>query len=150
MDKARYIWRKKRMLNKAEYRKQHLQSQQTERDRKYKAMEDDLLHVDARKEADRLAKLRRVMKEVDETRNAQVHQEIIEKVHQRYFSYNFLYLIYYRISKLNTQFVNLQTSRSSLCQNLMFRLCTKNILHISTNLVGTLCAPTVVVILMTL
>ena len=29
------------------------------------------------------------MKEVEEARNAQEQEEMIEKVHQRYFSYNF-------------------------------------------------------------
>ena len=58
------------MLNDAEYHEQWLQSRKTERDRKCKAIEDDPLHVDARKEADRLAKVRRVMKEVEEARNA--------------------------------------------------------------------------------
>src|SRR5436190_23645854 len=97
------------MLNDAEYHEQWLQSRKTERDRKRKAIEDDPLHVDARKEADRLAKVRRVMKEVEEAMNAQEREDMIEKVRQRYFSYNFLYLIHYiRISELDAQFADLQ------------------------------------------
>src|SRR5437667_8301126 len=83
------------MLNDTEYRDQQLQSRKAARDRKRKTIEDNPLHIDARKEADRLAKFRRVIKEADETRNAQEREEMIEKVHQRYFSSQFFYLIHY-------------------------------------------------------
>ena len=45
------------MLNDPEYREQVLQSRKIGRDKKRQAIEDDPLHVDARKDADRKAKL---------------------------------------------------------------------------------------------
>src|SRR5438876_82337 len=89
INKARYLQRKERILNDVEYREQQLQSRKAARDRKHKTIEDNPLHIDARKEADRLAKFRRVIKEAEETRNAQEREEMIEKVHQRYFSSQF-------------------------------------------------------------
>ena len=71
INRARYLRRKERMLNDAKYREQQLQSRKAARDRKRKTIEDNPLHVDARKEADRMAKFRRVMKEAEEARNAQ-------------------------------------------------------------------------------
>src|SRR5437667_5913021 len=92
INKARYLQRKERMLNDAEYREQQLQSRKAARDRKRKTIEDNPLHIDARKEGDRLAKFRRVIKEAEETRNAQEREEMIEKVHQRYFSSQFFFI----------------------------------------------------------
>ena len=68
--RASYIRRKEAMLNDPEYREQVLQSRKIGRDKKRQAIEDDPLHVDARKDADRKAKVRRVAREVQETNNA--------------------------------------------------------------------------------
>ena len=77
------------MLNDPEYRKQVLQSRKISRDKKRQAIEDDPLHVDARKDADRMAKVRKVIRETQNDLDAQDRQEMIEKVRQRYNSYNF-------------------------------------------------------------
>ena len=58
------------MLKDPEYHEQVLQSPKIGRDKKRQAIEDDPLHVDARKDADRKAKVRRVAREVQETNNA--------------------------------------------------------------------------------
>ena len=79
------------MQNDPEYREQVLQSRKTEREQKRKALEEDPLHPDARKDADRMAKVRRVARETQEALDVQEREEMIEKVHQRYFSYNFSY-----------------------------------------------------------
>ena len=54
--RASYARRKERMLNDPEYREQVLQSRKLGRDKKRQAIEDDPLHVDARKDADRKGK----------------------------------------------------------------------------------------------
>ena len=54
---------KETMLNDPEYRKQVLQSRKISRDKKRQAIEDDPLHVDARKDADRKAKVSKVCRE---------------------------------------------------------------------------------------
>ena len=96
------------MLNDSEYRDQVLQSRKIDRDKKRQAIEDDSLHVDARKDADRKAKVRRVAEEVQETNNASERQEMIEAVCQRYLSYNSSGLMSFRIAELNAQFADLQ------------------------------------------
>ena len=60
-----------RMQNDPGYREQVLQSQKTKRDQKRKAMEDDPLHANARKEADRIAEFRRVAREAQQVLDAQ-------------------------------------------------------------------------------
>jgi len=59
------------MLNDAEYREQELQRWKVKRDQKRKAIEEDPFHVDARNDADRMAKVRRIAREVQEAKNAQ-------------------------------------------------------------------------------
>ena len=52
------------MLNDPEYREQRLQRWKIQKGiENDKAIEDDPLHVDARKDADRMAKIRRVARE---------------------------------------------------------------------------------------
>jgi len=106
--RASYIRRKENMLNDPEYREQLLQSRKIGRDKKRQAIEDDPLHVDARKDADRKAKVRRMAREVQETNNALERQEMIEAVLQRYFSYNSSGLMSFRIAELDAQFADLQ------------------------------------------
>ena len=89
VQRANDAQRKKRMQNDSKYREQLLQRRKTKREQKRKALEEDLLHADARKDADRMAKVRRVAKETQETLNVQKREEMIEKVCQRYNSYNF-------------------------------------------------------------
>jgi hypothetical protein len=72
------------MLNDPVYREEVLQRRKIERDQKRKAMEDNALHVDARKDADRMAKVRRVAKEAQQALDAQEREDMIEKVRQRY------------------------------------------------------------------
>ena len=82
--------RKERMLNDAEYREQELQRWKAKRDQKRKAIEEDPLHVNKRQDADRMAKVRRVVRE---TQNALDREEMIEKVRQRYiFSHTIAYI----------------------------------------------------------
>ena len=95
------------MLNNAEYREQVLQSRKSKRDQKRKAIEENLLHSNPRNDANRMAKVRRVARDAQEALDAQERDDMIEKVHQRYFSYDFLYLICYRISELDAQFADL-------------------------------------------
>jgi len=106
--RASYARRKERMLNDPEYREQVLQSRKLGRDKKRQAIEDDPLHVDARKDADRKVKVRRVAREIQETNNALQRQEMLEAVRQRYFSYNSLGLMSFRIAELDAQFADLQ------------------------------------------
>jgi len=69
--RASYARRKERTLNDPEYRKQVLQSRKISRDKKRQAIEDDPLHVDVRKDADRKAKVRRVARETQDILNTQ-------------------------------------------------------------------------------
>jgi hypothetical protein len=57
------IQRKETMLNDPEYRNQVLQNWKASRDKKRQAIEDDPLHVNARKDADRMAKVRKIVRE---------------------------------------------------------------------------------------
>ena len=61
--KVSYNRRKERMLNDEEYREQQLHKWKTKRDQKRKAIEEDPLHVNKRQDADRMAKVRRVVRE---------------------------------------------------------------------------------------
>ena len=63
--------RKERMQNDPEYHEQLLQSRKTVREQKRKALEEDSLHTDARKDADRMVKVRRVAREIQEALDAQ-------------------------------------------------------------------------------
>ena len=72
------------MLNDAEYREQELQRWKAKRDQKRKAIEEDPLHVNKRQDADRMAKVRRVVRETQKAPDAQDREEMIEKVRQRY------------------------------------------------------------------
>ena len=81
--KASRIRRKERILNDEQYRDQELQRRKIGRDQKRKALEEDPLHVDARKDADRMVKVRRLATETQDVLNTQDREEMIEKVHQR-------------------------------------------------------------------
>jgi hypothetical protein len=83
------IQRKETMLNGPEYRNQVLESQKINRDKKRQTIEDDSLHADARNHADRMAKVRRVARDTQNAQDARDREEMIEKVRQRYNSYNF-------------------------------------------------------------
>ena len=106
--KASYDRRKERMLNDPVYREEVLLRRKTERDQKRKEIENDPLHSDARKNADRMIKVRRVAREIQETENVQERENMIEKVRQRYSSYNFSDLMSFRIAELDAQFADLQ------------------------------------------
>jgi hypothetical protein len=82
--------------------------QKTIRNKRRKAIEDDPLHVNIRKNADRMAKVRRVTREIQETENVQEREDMIEKVRQRYSSYKFSDLMSFRIAELDAQFADLQ------------------------------------------
>jgi len=69
------------MPNDPVYREEVLLHHKTERDQKRKEIENDPLHSDARKNADRMIKVRRMAREIQETENAQERQNMIEKVH---------------------------------------------------------------------
>jgi hypothetical protein len=69
--KATYALQRERMQNDPEYREQQLQSRKTAREQKRKALEEDPLHIDVRKDADRMAKVRRVAREIQDALNAQ-------------------------------------------------------------------------------
>src|SRR5437762_7705671 len=96
------------MRNDSEYREQELQRRKVKRDQKRKEIEENHSHVDARKDADRMAKVRKVAREAQEATNTQEQEDIIEKVRQRYYSYNFLYLMCFRIAELDAHFTDLQ------------------------------------------
>ena len=106
--KASDTRRKERMLNDPIYREEVLQRRQTSRDQKRKAIENDPHHLDARKDADRKAKARKIARESQEAMDALEQEEMIEKVHQRYFSYSFPDLTSFRIAELDAQFADLQ------------------------------------------
>jgi len=72
------------MLNDSEYREQVLQSQKIDRDKKRQAIKDDPLHVDARKNANRMARVKRVTGETQNILDTQKRENMIEKVRQRY------------------------------------------------------------------
>ena len=76
--------RKERTQNDPEYREKLLQSRKTVREQKRKAFEADPLQADARKDADRMAKVRRVARETQEALDAQERENMIEKIRQRY------------------------------------------------------------------
>ena len=79
-----HIRRKQRFLNDEQYREQELQRRKMGRDQKRKALEEDPLHVDTRKDADRMVKVRRLATETQDVLNTQDREEMIEKVRQRY------------------------------------------------------------------
>jgi len=106
--RASYARRKERMMNDAEYREQELQRWKIQRDQKRKTIEDDPLHINARNDADRMTKVRRMARETQNTLDAQERENMIEKVRQRYSSYNFSDLMSFRISELDAQFADLQ------------------------------------------
>ena len=103
--RASYARRKQRMLNDAEYHERELQKRKVKRNRKRTMIEEA---VDARNDADRMAKVRKIARETQNTQDIQERDSMIEKVRQRYNSYNFFCLIYYRISELDAQFADLQ------------------------------------------
>ena len=107
VQRAYYARRKERILNDPVYREEELRRHKTERDQKRKEIENDSLHSDARNDADRMVKVRRMARETRNILNIQERENMIEKVRQRYNSYNFSVLICYRISELDAQFVNL-------------------------------------------
>jgi flagellar basal body rod protein FlgC len=82
--KASHIRRKERILNDEQYREQELQRRKIRRDQKRKALEEDPLHVDARKDGDRMVKVRRLATETRDVLNRHDREEMIEKVRQRY------------------------------------------------------------------
>jgi|SRR5271167_1118535 len=67
--------RKERMQNDPEYRDKLLQSRKTKRQQKRKALEEDPLHADARNDADRMARARRVARDTQEVQDAQEREE---------------------------------------------------------------------------
>lgn len=71
------------MQNDPEYHEQRLQNRKTKLNQKRKTPEEDPLHADARNEADRMAKVRRVAKEAQEVLDVQEREEMIEKVRRR-------------------------------------------------------------------
>jgi hypothetical protein len=95
---------KKCILNDPEYREQLLQNRKMVREQKRMAFEDPL-HSDVRKDADRMAKVRRV---ATEAQDAQDREDMLEGVHQRYFLYNSSDLMNFRIVELDAQFADLQ------------------------------------------
>jgi hypothetical protein len=84
--KAWYSRRKERMSNDTEYRNEILHKGKVKRDAKRKAIEDDPLHVNAGKDVDRMAKVRRVAAEALHALDAQDRETLLEKVRERYFS----------------------------------------------------------------
>ena len=106
--KASDTRRKERMLNDPIYCEEVLQRRQTSRDQKRKAIENDPHHLDARKDADRKAKARKIARESQEAMDTLEWEEMIEKVHQRYFLYSFPDLTSFRIAELDAQFADLQ------------------------------------------
>jgi hypothetical protein len=99
--KMSYARQKERMLNDPVYREEELQRRKTERDQKRKEIENDPLHSNTRNDADRMAKVRRVAREIQEAENVQDRDNMIEKVRQRYNSYNFSALMSFRIAELD-------------------------------------------------
>ena len=95
LERQRAAWRasharqKETMLNDPEYRNQVLESRKISRDKKRQAIEDDSIDADARNHADRMAKVRRVARDTQNAQHAWDREEMIEKVRQRYNSYNF-------------------------------------------------------------
>ena len=82
--RATYARRRERMLNDAEYREQELQRYKIKRDQKRKTIEEDPFHVDARNDADRMAKVRKMARDTQNALDAQERENMIEKVRQRY------------------------------------------------------------------
>ena len=88
--RASYARRNERLLSDAEYREQELQRRKISRDNKRKAMQDNPLHLHRTQDADRMAKVRRVARETRDILDIQEREDMIEKVHQRYFLNPFL------------------------------------------------------------
>jgi hypothetical protein len=58
--RASYAWWKERILNNAEYRQQW----KIKRDKKRKVIEEDPLHLNGRQDADRMVKVRMVVRKI--------------------------------------------------------------------------------------
>jgi len=79
-----HIRRKQRFLNDEQYSEQELQRYKIKRDQKRKTIEEDPFHVDARNDADRMAKVRKMARDTQNALDAQERENMIEKVRQRY------------------------------------------------------------------
>ncbi len=102
IDKAQYARRKQRMREDPEYesrvRAAHSQTQKTVRSKKRKAFEDNPLHINTRKNADRMANTRQSMREKELAESIQDHVEFSDKVCKRYCSYDLFLLMLFSIA----------------------------------------------------
>ena len=82
-----YARRKERMLNDAEYREQELQRYKIKRDRKRNAIEEDPSPVNARNDADRMAKVRKIARETQDAGYSGARQHDRKSSSKVYISY---------------------------------------------------------------
>ena len=146
--KASHARARERMLNNPIYCEEVLQYCKIKMYQKCKAIEDNPLHINARKEVNRMAKVKKISGESQEAMDTLELEEIIKKVRQRYFLYRFSNLMSFRIAKLDSQFADL--NNCGLYLDLMSHPCTKNFSPIYTHSVKTLFVLAVTVFLVTL
>ena len=91
--RANYAQRKERMLNNAEYREQELQRWKIKRDQKRKEIEEDPFMSMQERMLIEWPKLEEWLERHRRSENIQEREDMIEKVRQRYYSYNFSDLI---------------------------------------------------------
>ena len=112
IDRAQYARRKQRTREDPEYESQvraaHSQTQKTGRSKKRKAIEEDPLHLHARKDADRMANTRQAMREKQLADCVQERADLLDKVHKRYCSHDLFLLMLFSIVELDAQLADLQ------------------------------------------
>ena len=112
MSIARIRLRNQRMNDDPEYRRRFylakLEKQMQKRNNKRNMIESDSHRDDVEKDADRLAKVRKIMREKQTGDYAQDREDLADRVKLRYCSYKLLMLISCRIAELDAQFAYLQ------------------------------------------
>jgi hypothetical protein len=113
MARARYATKKQRMQEDINYAQKvqldNARNAKQHRANKRKRIEDDPLHVDAGKDANRMAASRILARANQEAQDSFDREEMCNKVWERYTSYFFPQLMF-RISELDAQFAGLEVT----------------------------------------
>ena len=141
MERARRAARKQRMEEDPEYaqevRTREIEKKQKCRAKKRKIIEDDRLHPDAQKEANRKSEARKVVQATKNAEYAQEREDMLERVQQRYYLYVLPQLMLSRIDELDAQFADLRVREQEWPAPLPHaKPMYKNLLHIPTTSLG--------------
>jgi hypothetical protein len=141
MERARRAVRKQRMQEDPEYA-QEVQTREIEKSQKCRAkkrkiIEDNSLHPDAQKEANRKSEARKVVQATKNAEYAQEREDMLERVRQRYYLYGLSQLMLFRIDELDAQFADLRVREQEWPTPLRHaKPMTKSLLYIPTTSLG--------------